>query len=144
MEGRGEPADDELLSLVRRATREEVPAHFAKLELSQGIEAWMRAVFAGNQYVDAQAPWSLRKTDPERMNAVLATLYQAIIDLAVAVQPIVPGGAGRMLDQLGVPAEERNFPALADEERYARLAASGFTLAAPTPIFPRLEMPADA
>ncbi|HEY1604361.1 MAG TPA: methionine--tRNA ligase [Allosphingosinicella sp.] len=142
--GRGEKADDELLALVWRATREEVPAHFGRLELSQGIEAWMRGVFAGNQYIDAQAPWALRKTDPERMNAVLATLYRAIVDLAVAIQPIVPGGAGRMLDQLGVPAEERDFAALEDEGRYARLAESGFTLAAPVPIFPRLEMPADA
>ena len=29
-------------------------------------------------------------------------------------------------------------------EAYARLAVSGFKLEAPTPIFPRLEMPADA
>ncbi|HEX5183706.1 MAG TPA: methionine--tRNA ligase [Allosphingosinicella sp.] len=142
--GRGEGADEDLLALVRRATRQELPAHFGKLELSQGIEAWMRAVSAGNQYIDAQAPWALRATDPARMNAVLETLYRALIDLAVAIQPIVPGGARRMLDQLGVPAEERDFAALADEDRYARLAASGFTLATPTPIFPRLEMPSDA
>jgi len=141
--GKGDAADDELLALVRRAVAEEVPAHFGRLELSQGIEAWMRAVFACNQYIDAQAPWTLRKTDPERMEAVLATLYAAIVDLAVAIQPIVPGGAARLLDQLGVPEGERNFPSLADGERYSRLVGSGFTLAPPTPIFPRLEMPAN-
>jgi methionyl-tRNA synthetase len=143
-EGRGDDADDELLALVSRTVADEVPAHFGRLELSQGIEAWLRAVFACNQYIDAQAPWTLRKTDPKRMNAVLATLYAAITDLAVAIQPIVPGAAGRLLDQLGVPAGERNFPALDDRERYARLAVSGFTLVLPTPIFPRLELPADA
>jgi hypothetical protein len=31
----------------------------------------MAGVFACNQYIDAQAPWALRKTDPERMHAVL-------------------------------------------------------------------------
>jgi methionyl-tRNA synthetase len=39
--------------------------------------------------------------------------------------------------------EERDFAALGDEGRYARLAGSGFVLAVPTPIFPRLEMPAE-
>jgi methionyl-tRNA synthetase len=143
LEGRGEEADDALLALVRHTAAEDVPGHFGRLELSQGIEAWLRAVFACNQYIDAQAPWALRKTDPERMNAVLATLYAAIIDLAIVIQPIVPGGAGRLLDQLGVPAEERSFAVLHDGERYARLAGSGFILPLPTPIFPRLEMPAD-
>ena len=40
----------------------------------------MRGVFACNQYIDAQAPWALRKTDPERMHAVLRTLVRAIRD----------------------------------------------------------------
>ncbi|TFI60273.1 methionine--tRNA ligase [Sphingomonas parva] len=141
--GRGEAADEDLLALVRRTVAEEVPAAFADLALSQGIEAWLRAVFACNQYIDAQAPWSLRKTDPERMLAVLATLYQAIADLAVAISPIIPASAAKLLDQMGVAEEARTFAALADPDRYARLAASGFTLQPPTPIFPRLEAPAD-
>ena len=39
---------------------------------------------------------------------------------------------------------ERDFTKLADTSRYARLAASGFTLEPPAPIFPRLELPAEA
>jgi len=143
-EGKGDPADGELLALVRRACGDELPAHFERLELSQGIEAWIRAVFACNQYIDVQAPWALRKTDTERMEAVLATLCAALIDLAVAIQPVVPAGAARLLDQLGVPAGERSYAALADPGRYARRAGSGEPIAPPAPIFPRLEMPADA
>jgi methionyl-tRNA synthetase len=142
--GKGDPADEALLALVRRATAEELPGHFEELALSQGIEAWIRAVFAFNQYIDVQAPWALRKTDPERMIAVLATLCEAIVDLAVAIQPVVPASAAKLLDQMGVPAEQRDFTILADTGRYARLAASGFTLAPPTPIFPRLEAAAEA
>jgi methionyl-tRNA synthetase len=143
LEGKREEADGELLALVRRTAAEDVPGHFGRLELSQGIEGWLRGVFACNQYIDVQAPWALRKTDPERMNAVLATLYAAIVDLTIAIQPIVPAGARRLLDQLGVPAGERTFTALYDGDRYARLAGSGFVLPLPAPIFPRLEMPAD-
>lgn len=141
--GREDPADSEFLATVATATRKELPAAFEGLALSQGIEAWLRAVFACNQYIDAQAPWALRKTDPERMTAVLATLYAAIRDLAVAIQPIIPASAGRLLDQMGIPAEERSFAALEDEGRHARLAASGFKLELPSPIFPRLEPSAE-
>lgn len=141
--GREDPADGELLATVAAATRKELPDAFQDLALSQGIECWLRAVFACNQYIDAQAPWTLRKTDPERMTAVLATLYIAIRDLAVAIQPIIPASAGKLLDQMGIPAEERSFAALEDEESYGRLAASGFKLALPTPIFPRLDMVGD-
>jgi len=104
---------------------------------------WLRAVFACNQYIDTQAPWTLRKTDPDRMNAVLATLYEAIADLAIAIQPIIPGAAARLLDTMGVPAGERDFAALADEGRYGRLAASEFILETPSGLFPRLEAPAE-
>ncbi len=141
--GKGDPADAALLALVRDAVRRELPGNFEALALSHGIEAWLRAVFACNQYIDAQAPWALRKSDPERMTAVLATLYEAIADLAIAIQPVIPGSAAKLLDAMGVPAGERTYAALEDERRYERLAASGFTLAAPSPIFPRLEAPVE-
>ena len=143
MGGKGAEADAALLRQVREACRTELPQAFEALALSQGIEAWLRAVFACNQYIDAEAPWALRKTDPERMTAVLATLYEAIADLAIAIQPVIPASAAKLLDAMGVPESERSYAALEDEGRYARLAASGFTLAAPSPIFPRLEMPAE-
>ena len=141
--GKADDADGELLGLVRQATRQELPEHFTRLELSQGIEAWLRAVYACNQYIDSQAPWALRKSDPDRMTAVLATLYVAIRDLAIAIAPVIPGSSARLLDAMGVPEGERDYAALEDEASYERLAGSGFRLAQPTPIFPRLELPGE-
>jgi methionyl-tRNA synthetase len=143
-DGRSDPADAALLAQLADVLQREVPEHFEALELSQGIEAWMRAVFACNQYIDAQAPWSLRKTDPERMNAVLATLYAAIRDLAIAIAPVIPAATAKLLDTMGIPEGERNWAALGDADAYLRLASSDFTLAPPTGIFPRLEAPAEA
>jgi methionyl-tRNA synthetase len=137
--GRGEEPDEALLALVGDTVTTEVPAHFEGLALSHAIEAWLKAVFACNQYIDAQAPWALRKSDPDRMKAVLATLYQAIGDLAISISPVIPESSSKLLDQMGIPAAERTIAALADGQRYARLAASGFRLAPPTPVFPRLE-----
>ena len=113
------------------------------LHFSAALDAWMLAVFSCNQYVDTQAPWSLKKTDPERMKAVLATLFICIRDLVIAIQPIIPESAAKLLDQMGIPTDERNFAALGDDTWYERLRASGFRLAQPVGIFPRLEMPAE-
>lgn len=141
--GKSDPADAALLATIADTARE-VCRLWEGLSLSQGIEAWLRAVFACNQYIDAQAPWTLRKTDPDRMTAVLAALVQAIRDLAILIRPIIPGSADALLDQLGVRAEARNMAALGDTGAYVRLAESGWKLELPKPIFPRLEVPADA
>ncbi|MBA3676292.1 MAG: methionine--tRNA ligase [Sphingosinicella sp.] len=142
--GKGDPVDADLLATIISATRTEMGDAFGDLALSQGIEAWLRAVFACNQYIDTQAPWTLRKTDPDRMTAVLGTLYVAIRDLAIAIQPVIPDSSARLLDQMGIPEAERSFAALGETDSYKRLADSGFRLALPTPIFPRLELPAEA
>ena len=136
--------DRELLAKVADACRTDVPREFEALAFSHGIEAWLRGVFACNQYVDAQAPWALKKTDPDRMKVVLATLFTCIRDLAIAISPIIPASASNLLDQLGIPADERSYAALGDEQWYDRLAASGFVLSAPKPVFPRLELPSAA
>ncbi|WP_379921347.1 methionine--tRNA ligase [Erythrobacter sp. R86502] len=147
MDGRLEPfeiaqADAELQATVAHACRTELPREFNDLNFSAGIEAWMRAVYACNQYVDEQAPWGLKKTDPERMKSVLQTLFMVLRDLAIAIQPVVPAKAAALLDQLGIPAEERTYAALADSQWFARLVTTDFGVAAPIPLFPRLELPA--
>jgi methionyl-tRNA synthetase len=123
--GRADPADAVLDAEVRAACNSFDRA-FADLALSQGIESWMSGVFACNQYIDAQAPWALRKTDPERMHAVLGTLLRAIRRLGVTIGPVVPTSAAALLDQLGPEGDP------------------DFRIAPPTPIFPRLELKEDA
>ena len=116
---------------------------FNSLSFSDGIDAWMRAVFACNQYVDDQAPWALRKTDPERMTAVLMTLFRCVRDLAIAIRSVVPVSADKLLDQLGIAGDQRDFAALNDPDWFVRLVVSGFTVMQPIGIFPRLELPVE-
>lgn len=136
--GRSDPADAMLIEEIVVACAG-LKTAFDDLMLSQGIEAWMRGVFACNQYIDAQAPWALRKTDPDRMHAVLGTLVRAIRMLAIAILPVVPDAAAKVLDQIGAGA--RDHAAIDDDGWYARQAASGFVIAPPSPVFPRLELP---
>src|SRR5690606_15017991 len=139
-----EPEDEALLADLLDMAQARLPREFDQLAFSVGIEEWIRAVFACNQYVDGQAPWALRKTDPDRMRAVLMTLFQAVRILAIAIRPVVPAAADALLDQMGTSADARDFAALADADWFARHAASGFAVGQPMPIFPRLELPEEA
>jgi methionyl-tRNA synthetase len=138
------PEDIDFLIRISSALEVDFTASFHALQLSQAIEVWNQAVSACNQYIDEQAPWTLKKTDPERMQAVLMTLFRAIRELAIYIQPIVPEAAGNLLDQMGVPANERDQKALLDAEWLWRsIHERNFILAAPMGIFPRLEMPVE-
>lgn len=116
--------DVELLDLLGKAANGEIPAAFDRFAFSVGIEAWIRAVFACNQYIDVQAPWALRKSDPERMAAVLGTLVVAVRHLAEAIAPIIPDSAAKLV-------------ALIDAGE------GGAPIPQPTPLFPRIELPED-
>jgi methionyl-tRNA synthetase len=140
LERSGADAD---LEMAVRSNISSMMTSFGKLNFSDGLENWMLAVFACNQYVDEQAPWALRKTDPERMSAVLMTLFRCVRDLAIGVRCIVPESADRLLDQLGIGADARDFSALGNADWFVDLVASGFTVSQPIGVFPRLEMPAE-
>lgn len=135
-------ADTALFEAVDRAITTDIPEAFENLALQQAVEAWLQAVFACNAYIDAQAPWTLRKTDPERMETVLATLYICIAQLAVAISPVIPASSAKLLDMLGVPEGLRNLDGIRSHW-YSPLAESDYRIAAPTPLFPRLELPAE-
>jgi len=136
-------ADTALFEAVDRAITKDIPEAFESLALQQAVEAWLQAVFACNAYIDAQAPWTLRKTDPERMETVLATLYICIAQLAVAISPVIPASSAKLLDMLGVPEDLRNLEGIRSHW-YSPLAESDYQIAAPAPLFPRLELPPEA
>ncbi len=76
------------------------------------------------------------------MEAVLATLYVAIGRLAVAIQPVIPGSAAKLLDLWAFRTARGAMQGLS-ENWYADLVSAAFTLAPPTPLFPQLEAPAE-
>ncbi|KHL25895.1 methionine--tRNA ligase [Croceibacterium mercuriale] len=132
----GEPteADRALQDKVGHACSIELPEAFERLAFAAGLEAWMQAVFACNAYVDEQAPWALRKTDPVRMQTVLHVLCDCIRRLAIAVAPVVPSAAEQLLDALTIPDDRRNFGSLADDTPLS------FQIDKPVPVFPRLDL----
>ena len=99
--------------------------------IHQALTAQWEVVGEANRYVDAQAPWALRKTDAARMATVLYVLADVLRHLAILAQPVMPQSAARLLDQLGVAPGERSFAALAQSLR------PGTPLPRPEGVFPR-------
>jgi methionyl-tRNA synthetase len=110
--------------------REEMAAQ----ALSRALEAIFEVIGAANRYVDAQAPWALRRTDPARMATVLFTLAETIRRIALLTQAFMPDASARILDQLAVPTDARSLRHHGDEADALR---PGTPLPAPFGVFPR-------
>ena len=127
-------ADGELLAEAH-ALANRLRARMDRQALSEALEEIWSVARAANGYVDRQAPWKLRKTDPLRMNTVLYVLCETLRHLAVVMQPFTPGAAESLLDQLAAPAGERDFAHLGA----AHALRPGTELPAPSGIFPRFD-----
>ena len=122
---------DRLLLQMASSLLPSVRPCFERQQFHHALELIWGVIAEANRYVDAQAPWALRKTDPARMATVLYVLVEVVRHVAILVQPVVPEAAAKLLDQLAVPAERRGFSAL--DERLV----PGTALPKPTGVFPR-------
>jgi methionyl-tRNA synthetase len=109
-------------------------------QLNQVLNQVWAVVAEANRYFAGEAPWALAKTDPERQGTVLYVTAEVIRQVAVLAQPFIPDSAAKLLDLLGVPADQRTFAQLGGEPRIA----AGTTLPAPVPVFPRYVEPDSA
>jgi methionyl-tRNA synthetase len=120
----------------------------------------MRVVGEANKYLSDQAPWKL-KEDPARRDTVLHTALQAIKDCNTLLTPFLPHSSQKVHELLGgtgvwsVAPEIHEVTDLDDGSPYpiitgpydqgqavwasTSLAPAGTPLAAPTPVFTKLD-----
>jgi methionyl-tRNA synthetase len=128
-----------LLNGADRALLESASGLLAKIRADMTEPAFHRALETiwqvigdADRYVDEQAPWALKKSDPVRLGAVLWTLVETLRHIAIMTQPFIPGAATKLLDQLAVPENARDFAALS-----AHPIKAGTLFPKPAGIFPR-------
>ena len=98
--------------------------------IHRALEIIWSVIADANRYFAGEEPWAHKKTNPKRMETILYVTAEALRRIAILVQPIMPDSAGRLLDQLGVPPDARDFSALK-----ARM-KSGTRIAGATSHFP--------
>jgi methionyl-tRNA synthetase len=129
--------DSELLAIAD-GLLDKVRAEFDSQAMHLALETIWLMLGAANRYFSAQQPWVLRKSESDadhvRFATVLYTTCEAVRIAALLIQPVMPESAGKLLDLLGQPAEQRDFAAIG-----TRL-APGTQLPAPAGVFPRYQV----
>ncbi len=124
------PADQALLKSAHDLLAQQRAA-YSEQAFHRALEGIWEVVAEADRYIDEMAPWALRKTDVGRMGTVLYVLAEVIRHLAIFVQPVVPGSAEKLLDQLALPAAARDFASL------SKPLEAGAKLPKPEGVFPR-------
>ncbi|MEM7214755.1 MAG: methionine--tRNA ligase [Pseudomonadota bacterium] len=135
---RGEPSKDDnaLLELVY-ALPEKSRHHMASHAIHDYVDEVWKVLVEANRYIDEQAPWGLKKTDPDRMATVLWTVAETVRMVAILAQPIMPESCAKLLNLLSVGEGDRMFANLSAENALV----SGTELPKPEGVFPRFVEP---
>jgi methionyl-tRNA synthetase len=109
---------------------------------SQAIKTWLDAVWdvvsEGDRYFASEKPFDKSLT-PERKGTILYVTAEVVRQLAILVQPAMPGSAARLLTLLAQnDACQRQFSALGEAGRLL----PGTQLPEPQGVFPRYVDPA--
>ena len=130
-------ADDRALLATADGVLDTCRAAIDRTVPNEALDAIWTVLDDANRYIDEQAPWGLKKTDPERMKTVLYVAAEIVRQVAILCQPFVPGSAEKLLDQLKIPADERAFTHLGADYRLA----TDTVIDQPEGVFPRFVEP---
>ncbi|GAA3723869.1 methionyl-tRNA synthetase [Spinactinospora alkalitolerans] len=147
-----------------RAAFAAVGEHLDRSRFKAALQEAMRTIAEANKYISDQAPWALKKTDPERMKTVLHVALQLVDDAKTLLTPFLPassnkvhamlGGTGvwsamprleEVTDSIGGEEGESSYPVITGEyaDNEARWESvpivPGTPLAAPKPLFRKLD-----
>jgi methionyl-tRNA synthetase len=127
-------AEDKALLDTAHGLQQAVEGDLTTQAFHEVLKTIWGVVGAGDGYIDAMAPWALKKTDTARMATVLYVLAETLRAIGIVAQPFMPDTMNRLLDQLAVPAGKRDFAACGEPGRLV----PGTPLPAPQGLFPRI------
>jgi methionyl-tRNA synthetase len=123
-------------SLLSRAYEVSIQNHglMKNFDINKVMDNIISITDEANIFIDHEAPWKLKNIDRTKMLEILYILLETLRYIAIMLQPFMPDSASKMLDQLGVDSDERNFEHLTRAYAIKR----GSLVAMPYPIFPRV------
>lgn len=99
------PARDSELKNEVEAIWEGYEASLSSFQVDGAIEAIKKLTQLGDGYVEKNKPWELAKTDEARLKEVIYNLLELLRHLSVALWPVMPETAEKILSALG----QQNF-----------------------------------
>ena len=70
--------------------------------LNEYIKKIINFSFEANKYFNDSEPWTVKKNDPERMNAILNTIVQQIKNISILLSPIIPDSAKKVMNTMNL------------------------------------------
>jgi methionyl-tRNA synthetase len=115
----------------------EVTAAFEAMEMRKSAQALRALWVAGNEYLQAAAPWTAIKTDPDRAAVIVRTALNLALLYARVSAPVIPFTAESIARALGVEGP-LDWPSADAAAELSRL-APGTPITAPPVLFRKIE-----
>jgi methionyl-tRNA synthetase len=134
--GPSDPLDAEMEKLAS-TTFETVFDRMSEFAFDEALKAIWTFISRMNKYIDETAPWKLGKDNDPRLDSVLGTLYQALVQISLMVAPFMPETSRRMWGQLGLGGDPSS--ALFEDYPWGFL-PEGTAIRRGEILFPRIDM----
>lgn len=87
-----------------------IAEHYDAMEFRKAAAETRALWAAGNEYLTRAEPWSHFKTDKDKAAVGVRTGINLAVLSAIVAQPVIPGAAKTILDAVGVPEDQRDWP----------------------------------
>ncbi|MEM8616044.1 MAG: methionine--tRNA ligase [Pseudomonadota bacterium] len=135
----GQPGEDEAwMAQELKEKLTAITAHYEAMDFRKAAAETRALWAAGNEYLTRAEPWVKYKSDVDAAAIGVRTGLNMVALFAIIAQPLIPETAKTILDTLGVPEGNRNWPNPADEGLLDALPA-GLPIAAPPVLFQKIE-----
>jgi methionyl-tRNA synthetase len=106
-------------------------ARLDRVDITGALEEVWKRVRSLNRFVQAEEPWKLAKSDPDKVGPVLYGLVEGLRVVSLLLHPYLPDATSKLLDALGEPRRTL------DAARFGEWA--GGKVHRIDPLFPRVE-----
>ena len=103
------------------------------LQIDKALKEVFELITEVNVYVDNQAPWSLKKTDIERMNVVLTVSIELIKRSSFMLIPVIPTTCIKIFELLNINYKDLRF------DNLCTFSDKSIKINKPEPLFPRIQ-----
>lgn len=138
------PGEKEVGDLTRdlagqaAAAAAEMDRQMEVLAFDRALKVVWGFVSAANKYIDSAAPWALHKEGKDsKLDAVMYSLFEAIRQVAVMINPFMPETGQKMFRQLGIAAK-KDIQTLGSLGAWGAMPGGTRTFRGPA-LFPRIE-----
>lgn len=136
-----EDVDKDLIALAEQTVKD-YEQLMEDMQYNKAFKAVWAFIGRTNKYIDETMPWVLAKGanegDKERLEAVMYHLAESLRIIAVLVDPVIPTGAPKIWEQLGLQGFAQ---AMLDDVRTFGALPTGTKVVKGDPIYPRFEIP---